>query len=434
MTNLAVDTRDAPPAPVDADATPGQGSEEAVVRIPSVTIHAYCETPAMTGEIELATSHRRMSRATLTCRPGGIKAAIDQYREAATPNLIIIESSAAKDALVADLEALATVCDASTKVVVVGATNDIELYRELMRRGVSEYLPAPVDAAAVVSAVARVFTEPGAKKLGRVYAFVGAKGGTGSSMISHNVAWTLGRHSGAEVILADLDLPFGTASLDFNLEPASGIGDAVRDAARLDEQMLERLLTRCDEHLHLLAAPTSLDTPFDLDGEAFDAMLDLAQAHVSHVVLDIPHLWTAWARRMLLAADEVVLTAVPDLANLKHAKHLVDMLRQGRPDAPGPILVLNQVGMPKRPEIAVEEFADTIGLAPTIIVPFDAQTFGTAANSGRMIADVARRGPLPAAFRELAESLSGRAMTKRRGGLLGLGRLLSRKKPVARKA
>ncbi len=434
MTNLAFDTRAAPLVLGGTDAPAGSLAADTIGRIPSVTIHAFSETPAMAAEMARAAGHRRMARANLTSRPGGIKAAIREYREAVTPNLIVLESHAAKDALVADLEALAAVCEAATKVVVVGAANDIDLYRELMRRGVSEYLPAPVDASSVVAAVARVFSEPGAKKLGRVYAFIGAKGGVGSSTIAHNVAWTLGRHSGSDVILADLDLPFGTASLNFDLEAASGMGEAVRDAGRLDEQMLERLLTRCDEHLRLLAAPSILDTPYDLDGDAFDAMLDLAQGHVSHVVLDIPHLWTAWARRMLLGADEVVITAIPDLANLKHAKHLVEVLRQARPDAPAPRLVLNQVGMPKRPEIKVDEFAETIGLAPMIALPFDAPTFGAAANSGRMVADVARRGQAPAAFRQLAESLSGRAMIKRRRGFLGLGRLLSGKKAPARQA
>lgn len=429
MTNVALDTTEALPLPgVVRVASGGSAPEDGLARVPSITIDAYSETPAMSEEIARAGRHRRMVRAKLTNRPGGIAAAIRDYRTAVTPNLILLESRAAKHELVAGLEALAAVCDPATKVVVIGGANDIELYRELMRRGVSEYLPAPIDADEMVSAVARVFGDPEAGKLGKVYAFIGAKGGVGSSIMSHNVAWTLGRYSGANVILADLDLPFGTASLNFDLEPTSGVGEVVRDAARLDEQMLERLLTPCDENLRLLAAPTLLDTAYDLDGEAFDAMLDMVQAQVSHVVLDMPNLWTGWSRRVLNAADEVVITAAPDLASLKHAKQLVEFLRQARPDAPSPRLVLNQVGMPKRPEIETEEFAEAVGLAPTVEVPFDAETFGAAANNGRMIAEVARRKQATAPFRELAESLAGRPMVKRRGGL-GVLRLFSRGKP-----
>lgn len=433
MTNLAFDARGAQAVSGHALAQSGPTRDDTIARIPGVIIHAFCETPATLAELEQAGNNRRMARANLTSRPGGVKAAIDQYRDTTTPNLIIVESQADRDALIADLDALAAVCDVDTKVVVIGATNDIALYREVVARGVSEYLPAPVTAASVVATVARVFSEPGESKPGRVYAFIGAKGGVGSSTIAHNIAWTLGRHSGGEVLLADLDLPFGTASLNFDLEPPGGIAEALGEAARLDEQMFERLLTRCDEHLRLLAAPARLDTPYDIDQDAFDATLDLAQTQVSHVVLDLPHLWTGWARRVLLAADEVVITAAPDLANLKHAKHLVEMLGEARPDDPPPRLVLNQVGMPRRPEIAPREFAEVLELAPTLELAFDAQAFGTAANSGRMVVESSRRGQVPASFRKLAESLSGRAPKKRRG-FAGLGWLMPKKKLPAGKA
>ncbi len=198
MTSLVFDTSDALPVPDGAGAPAASAAEDGVGRIPSVTIHAYSETPATSAALAEVGSHRRMARAKLTSRPGGIAAAISDYREAVTPNLILLESRAAREVLVADLEALAAVCDQATKVVVVGGANDIELYRELMRHGVSEYLPAPVDAGAMVAAIARVFGDPETKKLGRIYAFIGAKGGVGSSMMSHNVAWTLGRHSGGD--------------------------------------------------------------------------------------------------------------------------------------------------------------------------------------------------------------------------------------------
>ena len=110
------------------------------------------------------------------------------------------------------------------------------------------------------------------------------------------------------------------------------------------------------------------------------------------IVLDVPHLWTAWVRRTLVGADEIVIVAAPDLASLRNAKNLFDVLRQARPNDRKPKLVLNQVGMPKRPEIAAAEFAKALGTELAAVMPFDAQLFGTAANNGQMIAEVQPAG------------------------------------------
>ena len=103
--------------------------------------------------IEHATADRRMSRARTTVQLGGIAAAIAFYREAPTPNLIVVESRSAEAEFVAELDRLAEVCDAGTKVMAVGHTNDIAFYREIMRRGISEYILAPVQPSAVIAAI-----------------------------------------------------------------------------------------------------------------------------------------------------------------------------------------------------------------------------------------------------------------------------------------
>ena len=109
-------------------------------------------------------------------------------------------------------------------------------------------------------------------------------------------------------------------------------------------------------------------------------------------MLDVPHVWTGWSRRQLIGADEIVLVAAPDLANLRNAKVLMDVLRQARPNDRRPRLVINMAGMPKRPEIAAAEFAKALDCEPPPSIPFDPQLFGTAANNGQMIAEVQPKG------------------------------------------
>ncbi len=428
MTNLAFDM-----TPEGEEGTPRPPDARP---IPRITIQAFCDTPEIAGTIETAAMDRRMARAHVKVHTGGLNAAVEFYRSAPTPNLILVETRLPFEELVSALDGLAEVCDAGTKVMVIGHSNDVQLYRELLKRGVSEYLVAPVDVMAIITAISGIYHDSGTEKLGQVYAFIGAKGGVGSSTIAHNVAWTMARVVGSDVILADLDLPFGTAGLDFNLDPAQGIAEAVFGADRLDEVLLDRLLAKCEDHLSLLAAPATLDKAYDFGEGSFDQVLEIVQANVPTVVLDVPHLWTSWVRKTLIAADEVVVTAVPDLANLRNAKAIVDLLRQARPNDAPPKLILNEVGVPKRPEIKPDDFAAALQLTPIATIPFDPLLFGTAANNGQMIAEASAKTTVSDVFADIAQIVGGRKELKKarkRGFDLGpLLQKLSRPKAKSR--
>ncbi|MCR4283480.1 MAG: CtpF protein, partial [Bauldia sp.] len=244
-----------------APAVPAVGAE--VRPVPRISIQAFCESPDVAAAIEAAAADRRMARAHVKIQTGGIVAAAEFYQGAATPNLIVVESKLPRERLDAELERLSQVCDAGTKVVIIGHVNDVDLYRSLAQRGVSEYLVTPVDFAGIIKTVANLYVERSTRPLGRTIAFIGGKGGVGSSMVAHNVAWSVARSFENDVVVADLDLAFGTAGLDFNQDPAQGIAEAVGAPDRLDDNFLDRLLARCSDHLSLLAAPATLDRTYD---------------------------------------------------------------------------------------------------------------------------------------------------------------------------
>ena len=102
---------------------------------PRIAIHIYCERPETVEIAERAAADRRLARATTVIRTGGLAAALGAYDSSITPPLVIVESSEPAETLLAGLDRLAEACDAGTKVVVIGRTNDIALYRALMARG-----------------------------------------------------------------------------------------------------------------------------------------------------------------------------------------------------------------------------------------------------------------------------------------------------------
>ena len=388
-------------------------TEEVVAPLPRITLQAFCETPGVAATMQAAISDRRMEKAHARIQMGGPAAAVEAFRAAPTPNIIVLETVSDSASLIGHLDALSESCDAGTKVVVIGHVNDVQLYRDLIRRGVSEYLIAPLGTLDVLKTLSELYIAPGARNLGRIIAVMGAKGGVGASTVAHNVAWAIARNLDASTVIVDLDIAFGTAGLDFNQDPPQGIAEAVFSPERLDANMLDRLLSRCSDNLALLAAPAVLDRTLDLPEDAFEQLFDLLRATVPCVVLDVPHVWSAWARRALINSDEIVVVAAPELASLRNAKNLIDLAKANRPNDAGPKLVLNQVGMPKRPEIDAAEFSKALGLDVMASIPFDAQLFGTAANNGQMIAEVQAAGKIAEAFVQIASGLTGRGEAKR---------------------
>jgi pilus assembly protein CpaE len=402
---------------------------EHIAPAPRVSVQAFCETVETAAAVQGAGEDRRLDKAHLKIQMGGIAAAIEAYNGSPTPNVIVIETENRGNEILDGLDTLAQVCDAGTRVVVIGRLNDVVLYRELVRRGVNDYLIAPIGTIDVVRSICGLFSAPDAKPVGRIIAVIGAKGGVGASTVAHNIAWAVARELKLDTVVVDLDLGFGTAGLDYNQDPPQGVADAVFSPDRVDNAFIDRLLSKCTDHLSLLAAPATLDRVYDFAAEAFDPIVDSLRATVPCIVLDVPHQWSGWTKKTLIGADDILVVAGPDLANLRNTKNLLDLLKAARPNDRRPRYCLNQVGMLKRPEIKPADFAKALEDQPAAVIPFEPQVFGTAANNGQMIAELSSSHRAADIFRQLAQSLTGRIESKKaRSGLLSplLGKLLKR--------
>ena len=392
---------------------PTSGAGVQIAPTPRISLQAFCETQEVSTLIGEAAIDRRMEKAHVKVNMGGAEAAVEAYRTSPTPNVIVIESSAERASLVAQLEALAEFCDSGTKVIVIGRVNDITLYRDLVSRGVSDYLVMPFGVMDFIAAISAQYTRDTAAPLGRVIAVIGSKGGVGASCVAHNLAWSIARDLDIATVVADLDLPFGTAGLDFNQDPPQGIAEAIFSPDRLDSNLIDRLLSKCSDKLSILAAPATVERCYDLQETTFDATIDLLRASTPYVVLDVPHVWTAWSKRMLVSADEVLVVSTPELASLRNAKTILDSLRNARKNDAAPRLVLNGIGMQKRPEISIADFTRGVDLEPCVTIPFDPALFGATANNGQMIAEADGGAKIAAIYHDLARIATGRVLVQK---------------------
>lgn len=376
--------------------------------LPHVTIAVYSVTEEFGQAARTALADRRMSRVTGTVSAGGLIGARRAYEAAPSPELLIIETIDAPDVVVSQLAELAEVCSSATEVVLVGHVNDVSFYRRLMSEGVKEYAVAPLTPLDLVEVAAKTFFNR-ATKLGRSLAFLGASGGVGSSTIATNVASTLGRCLKTRVILADLDVRFGNAALTFNTDTAQGLLQAMDAGERLDDVLLERLLTKHNDHLSLLTSPAALNPAVRVTEESVQRVLDIALAAAPFIVLDLPHAWSGWARQALMCADDVVITAAPTLTSLRNTKHLVEALRQARPNDPPPKVVLNQVGMRHRVEIPEKKFTELLNLPLAATVGFDINLVNLAATDGGAASERWPKSKTARSIEAIATSVSGRS-------------------------
>src|SRR6516162_5039275 len=420
-------TRNSRQQPEEQPPAAAEPAGDHIAPVPRISVQTFCESEETAAAIRSAGEDRRLAKAHFTVKMGGIAQAIDVYHKVPTPNVVVLETDGRSDVL-GSLDQLAGVCDPGTRVIMIGNAEDDVSYREPVRRGINDDIIGPIEPLDAIRSICSLFSAADTVPTGRLIAVVGAKGGVGASTVAHNVAWMIARDLALDSVVIDLDLAFGTAGLDYNQDPMQGIANAIFQPDRPDSAFIDRLLAKCTDHLSLLAAPASLDRVYDFGANAFDAIFDTLRMTTPCIVLDLPHQWSAWTRRALEGADDIMIVAEPDLANLRNARNMLHVLKASRPNDRMPLYCLNQVGMPKRPEIDRRSFAKTLESQPVAAIPFDSRLFGTAANNGQMIAELSANHRTSQMFLEIAQQLTGLSETRKKQSSL-LAPILGKLRP-----
>ena len=391
--------------------TPEETCDLNGIRLPHINIHVFRETDAFSRIWEQASRDRRMVNVTTTMFEDGFQGAIQKYTKEPTPNLLIVETDSDEKILEFQIDSLAEVCVASTELIVVGHRNDIGLYQKLMAMGISNYMVYPITVSSIISAIHEVYRESEHGRVGRIHAVIGAKGGVGSSMLAQNLALEMAESNRTEVLLIDMDLCFGTASLNLDVEANQGLRELIDQADNVDGAMLDRVLLKHGSYLNLLSAMPNLINDRELDPEGVEQILTASSAHMSNIVLDLPHCWTPWMQTALTVSDSVMIVTTPEISSLRNAATMMTQLKNMRPNDKPPMLVLNQCGMPGRQEISERDIQSVLDLRTTTTIPFDAKSISRAAGSGKMLREIGRRRPLNRKIQTLASSLAQRSPT-----------------------
>jgi pilus assembly protein CpaE len=350
-----------------------------------------------------------------TIMRGGIAKAVEYLGQHRSPHILIVDISGI-DLPVSRINELAEVCEPGVAVVAIGKRNEIGLYRDLLQAGVADYVVKPLNTQLMAKALAsgRAHTgdaSPIHKKLGTMVAFVGTRGGVGTTTLAVNMAWYLANRQSRRVALVDLDLQNGDCALALDIKPNSGLREALGNPLRIDNTLLERVMTPVGERLFVLSSEEPLTEDLHFTAVAVETLVSALREQFHYVIVDVPRIPAEPYRRALKMADFRVMVADQTLRSVRDTVRLRTAIGEGEGKRPN-LLVVNRHGEGGRHAVTLNELQHVVEVKPKSVIPFQPTLFTTISGGAKIAA--AQRAKFTDAIAALALELSGRPPERRR--------------------
>jgi pilus assembly protein CpaE len=334
--------------------------------------------------------------------------ALRRIRSGSAPRILLVDLGDST-APIAEVSAARAVSGTDLKLVVLGTVNDVGLFRDMLSAGASDYLVKPPTREALAAVLEKKSTRPGGSPdgLGQVIIFIGSRGGVGATTSAVSCAWLLAADRHQRVALVDLDLHFGTVALKLDLDPGSGLCEALEQPSRIDSLFIERAMIKVTDNLRILAAEASAAQHLAVDTGAIDTLLHELRRKFAQIVVDLPRTTSPTQRVVLAAASHVVVLCERTLAGLRDTIRLQSLVREQAPQARLWLVEAGASG--ERALIGKGEFEKGIGKSFDAKLSFDPKSTGAAANSGQAVPVAAPRSAIVRELRQLAELVAGPA-------------------------
>lgn len=353
----------------------------------NIAVMIFADTPGLAHAAQAAAKDTRLAKCKVELKAGGIAEAAQWLSTNRSPDVLIVGDSAEGE-IWQRLERLAETVEPVCKVIVAGRKDSISLYRELVARGISDYLGGNIGAPDLVGAVLRLYAAEDTLPKGKLVVTLSASGGAGGSTVAAILADQFEQRFG-DALLVDLDLNMGTGALTLGVDVRDPLADAMMNAG-LDTAMLERFITR-NRGPRVLSTYGSLRAVGTADAEMIERVIAISRSLSKVVVADLPKGWGDAHQRLLTIADDIAVVCTPDLASLRNARMILDDLAQRRGEAPKPKVVLNKAGLARGAEYGGADFKEALGAVPAAVIPWDPAPLMSALASGKAVSDASSK-------------------------------------------
>lgn len=377
--------------------------------LPRLNIAIYYLGDHLKNISDHLTLDRRFMNSKLNISDGGIKAAIKNYEHTITPNLLIIELDGDINEMIGQLFALSEVCDRETHVIVAGQHNDVELYRELLRYGIAEYLLLPTNVSGLMSIISNLYKEHKAP-LSPSVAFIGASGGVGSSIIAQSIALSIAGDYNIDTIFTDLDTSYAMSLLSWSLVSSKNMDLIIKNTNEtIEDGIIRSCLVKVIDNLNLLVS--SMDPTHHWTANDYQLLMECLiriRSMSDFSIVDIPTgQITVEKQAALTTASEVVIVTDPTIKGIRNLGILYNAILNLRPNDPAPKVVLNKFDAPDAIHLEEKVIVENIGIQPDFYINYVPEVIDLAIARGASVSSIAGSGQFMQDIQPIIDMLLG---------------------------
>jgi pilus assembly protein CpaE len=320
------------------------------------------------------------------------------------PTAAIIALGPNADHAVRFIERLNGECP-STALISAAQDASPDLILRSLRAGAREFLRLPIIADELRTVLDRVsdFTikqVEAPKKKGRMVAVFSSKGGCGTSFMATNLAAA----TNSKTVLVDLNLQAGDLPLFLGLEAKYSIADMVEKRQRLDQELINSLVTQHSQNLWLLAAPREADSADEIEPQHVFEVLQKLREHYDYIVLDPQHTFDSITLAALDQSDEIILVLTLDIPAIRSTQRALEIFdRLGYPRKKVRIVVNR---WSKQIDLDLRQVEKFLGEPCVGFVPSDYQTAVNSINLGTPLVQAEPTSKIALEVRRIAEQIS----------------------------
>lgn len=331
----------------------------------------------------------RFARVTFDIREGDVASAVEAYKGFMSPNLVIVETPEIGEGFTKRLEVLAESCSENTAAVVVGPVNDVYLYRTLIEMGVSDYLVRPIEKKILSELIAKILIEKLGVSESRLVAYVGAKGGVGTSWVAQASAMVLANDLDEKTVILDAAGGRSYLSVAMGTDVVTTLHEAARACVSSDQDAFRRMVVKVSDNLSVLATGAEAILDDMILAEQFEAIINKLMISYPVVIVDLSAAPVSIARSVIVRANDVVVVTSPTLPALRSARGLLQEIKtlRGGVDQ-GVHLTLNQKGATQGFEVSDADIINALKVDPEMILSWNPKIFAAAESSGKQLADI----------------------------------------------
>jgi len=358
------------------------------ILLPASGVAVYSHDNDTLETIKALKEDWRFARVKVEVQEGDIGTAIQTYEDQPSPDLIIVQSENVDESFTGRLGDLAGNCDETTAAIVIGPKNDVYLYRQMIEMGVSDYLVKPVQADIIAEVIAKTLIERLGVGGSRLIAFIGAKGGVGTTAITQALAWAVSETLDQKTILLDGSGGWSSLGVGMRFEPSTTLAEATRAAENADEDSLARMLFTASENLQVLASGGDVMLERAVAPEKYELLLDMLMAKYPVVLVDLSASPAGIRSAVIGRANQIVMISTPTLPSLRLARSLLQEIKELRGGSEKEInMVINMQGQAPANEVSKGDIEKALEFKPSALVSFDTKTFIGCESEGRKLMD-----------------------------------------------